>query len=190
MVLARPNAAACALAVTAALGLAACGKPSKEAGITEPAREGLAIPVGRVEYNVFITRQLNLRIPPDKAFYKGPAPGKDQTLYGVFLQACNHGSQPAPTAESFKVLDNQENEFEPVELPEDNDFAYRAQTLGPDQCIPEEGSIAQQGPTAGSLLLFRLPVAVTENRPLELEIVSPLDPEEPKRETRKIELDL
>jgi hypothetical protein len=190
MVLARPTAAACALAVIAAFGLAACGEPSKEAGIEHPAREGLAIPIGGVEYNVFITRQLNPGIVPDNAFYKGPAPAKDQTLYGVFLQVCNHGERPEPTAESFKIIDSQDNEFDPVELPEDNDFAYHPKTLAPDQCIPEEGSVAQQGPTAGSMLLFKLPLQVTENRPLELEIASPFDPDRPKRETRKVELDL
>jgi len=40
----------------------------------------------------------------------------------------------------------------------------------PDECIPEEGSVAQLGPTAGSMLLFRLPLENTEYRPLELEI--------------------
>jgi hypothetical protein len=187
MVLARPTAVACALAVAAALGSAACGKPSKEAGLEEPAREGLAIPVGTgdVEYNVFITRQLNLRIVPDKAYYRGPAPSKDDTLYGVFLQVCNHGTEPQPTADSFKITDNQGNEFEPVELPEDNEFAYRPKTLPSRECIPEAGSVAQLGPTAGSMLLFELPLDTTEIRPLELEIESPTDDE-----TRKIELDL
>jgi hypothetical protein len=190
MVLARPTAVACALVAAAALGVTACGKESKDAGITEPASEGLSIPVGRIDYDVFITRQLNLRVPPDKAYYKGPEPGKDENLYGVFLQACNHGERPAPTAESFKVVDNQDNEYEPVSLPADDAFAYQPRTLNPDQCIPEEGSVAQQGPTAGSMLLFRLPLDATENRPLELEIQSPFDPERPRRETRKVLLDL
>jgi hypothetical protein len=67
-------------------------------------------------------------------------------------------------------VDNQGNEFEPEELPEENHFAYHARELLPDECIPEAGSVAQLGPTAGSMLLFRLPLANTEYRPLELEI--------------------
>ena len=43
----------------------------------------------------------------------------------------------------------------------------------PNECIPEAGSVAQLGPTAGSMLLFRLPLENTENRPLELEIEGP-----------------
>jgi hypothetical protein len=190
MVLARSTAAVCALAAVAVLGLTACGKQSKDAGTTEPASEGLAIPIGGIEYNVFITRQLNPEIVPDNAYYKGPDPGKDNTLYGIFLQVCNHGKRPVQTAESFKVVDNQDNEFEPVPLPKDNAFSYQPRRLGPSECIPESGSVAQLGPTAGSMLLFKLPVEDTENRPLELEITSPLDVLKAKRETRTIELDL
>ena len=45
---------ACALAVAAPLGLVACG--DEHPGIDEPAREGLAIELGGVDYTVFITR--------------------------------------------------------------------------------------------------------------------------------------
>ena len=190
MGLARTTAAACALAVTAVLTLSACGKPSEDAGTKEPAREGLAIPIGGVDYNVFITRQLNPEIVPDNAFYKGPDPGKDETIYGVFLQACNNGKSPEQTAESFKVVDNQDNEFEPVPLPKDNQFSYQPRRLGPHECIPEAGSVAQLGPTAASMLLFKFPLENTENRPLELEITAPFSVSGKKPETRKIELDL
>jgi len=165
------TAATCALALAAGAALAGCGGlTTEEQGVKEPAREGLAIPFEGVDYNVFITRQLNLRVPPDSAYYDGPEAPKGETLYGVFVQACNHSEEDRTTAEHFKVLDNQGNEFEPIELPEDNHFAYNSRLLGPDDCIPEAGSVAQQGPTAGSMLLFKFPVDVTENRPLELEM--------------------
>jgi hypothetical protein len=190
MVLARQTAAVCALAAAAVLGLSACGTHTDDLGVEEAASEGLAIPIGGVDYNVFITRQLNTKIVPDTAYYRGPEPGKDATLYGVFLQVCNHGKQPVQTAESFKVVDSQGNEFEPTPLPEDNAFAYHPRRLDPKECIPESGSVAQLGPTAGSMLLFKFPLEDTENRPLELEITSPLDPTREKRETKKILLDL
>jgi hypothetical protein len=82
------------------------------------------------------------------------------------------------------VKDNQENEFEPEELPEDNAFAYAAQTLDPKECIPQAGSVAQLGPSAGSMLLFQLPLDATENRPLELEM------EAESGETLVFELDI
>jgi hypothetical protein len=160
------------LAVIAALlalagGAAACG--DEEPGVDEPAREGLALELEGVTYNVFITRQLNPDIVPDDAYVDTQAdPG--EALYGVFVQVCNDSDEERPTARDFTVRDNQENSFEPDELPADNQFAYSPRVLAPEECIPEAGSVAQLGPTAGSMLLFTLPLDVTENRPLELEI--------------------
>jgi hypothetical protein len=156
-----------ALAVVAV----ACGEADVEQGVEEPAREGLALELGGVDYNVFITRQLNTREPPDNAYVEeGDEPEPDETFYGVFIQVCNHSDETHETVDEFKIVDNQGNEFEPEELPEDNHFAYHAGELLPDQCIPESGSVAQLGPTAGSMLLFKLPLENTEYRPLELEI--------------------
>jgi hypothetical protein len=167
MSLRRLTVAACLLAVAAPLGLAACG--DEELGVDEPAREGLALELDGITYNVFITRQLNPRVTPDGAYVTDePPPG--ETLYGVFIQVCNHSNEAHETVSDFIVKDNQENEFEPEDLPTDNEFAYSSRTLEPDECIPEAGSVAQLGPSAGSMLLFQLPLETTENRPLELEM--------------------
>jgi hypothetical protein len=164
-------ARACALALAAGSVVGAgCGEKGHE---KDPTREGLALPLEGIEYNVFITRQLNTKIPPDSAYYHGPEAPKGETFYGVFLQACNKGKRPRRTTEHFEIVDNQGNKFEPIELPEDNEFAYAPQLLDPHECIPESGSVAQQGPAAGSMLLYKLPLGVTENRPLELEIKAP-----------------
>jgi hypothetical protein len=160
---------ACLLVLAALPGLAACG--DEEPGVDEPAREGLALELEGITYNVFITRQLNPRVAPDDAYVTDEAPA-GETLYGVFIQACNQSGEPHQTAGEFLIKDNQENEFEPEELPEDNTFAYSSRTLNPDECIPEAGSVAQLGPAGGSMLLFQLPLDTTENRPLELEIVA------------------
>ena len=180
--------AACALALLSVAGLVACGT-EEEPGVDEPAREGLAIDVGGIDYNVYLTRELNLNIQPDEAYYDKPAK-KGRALYGVFLRTCNEGSKPRMTASSFRVEDNQGTEFEPVELDEDNAFAYRPRKLLPGDCIPEDGSPASLGPTAASLLLFDFPLESTENRPLELKIEGPYDYAEGKRETKTVELDL
>ncbi len=135
----------------------------------EPAREGLALPLGGVDYNVFITRQLNPEVTPDMAYVTEEAV-EGETLYGVFIQVCNNSNEEHETTDEFVVVDSQDNRFEPEELPEENQFAYVARTLAPKECIPETGSVAQLGPTAGSMLLFRLPLENTENRPLELEV--------------------
>ena len=137
--------------------------------MSEPAREGLALDLGGVRYNVFITRQLNPKITPDKAYVTEEAPPR-QSLYGVFIEVCNDSDQQRTPTDRFLIRDNQNNTFEPKALPEDNPFAYHARSLDPQECIPEAGSVAQLGPTEGSMLLFQLPLRTTENRPLELEI--------------------
>ena len=161
-------AAACVLALASSGAVAGCGEEAQ--GVDEPAREGLALELDGVEYNVFITRQLNTAIPPDSAYYDGPPVDADETLYGVFLQACNRTDEAQTPTDFFRVKDNQDNEFLPVTLPDDNPFAYHAAELAPDECIPEAGSVAALGPAAASMLLFNLPLTTTENRPLELEI--------------------
>ena len=151
-------------------GMSACGTKDEEQGVDEPAREGLALELEGVDYNVFITRQLNPRVPPDDAYFAGPEADASETLYGVFIQVCNNSNETHETLDDFSIKDNQGNEFEPEELPDDNHFAYHARELLPDECIPEAGSVAQLGPSAGSMLLFRLPLENTEYRPLELEL--------------------
>jgi len=160
--------AACLVALAAPAALGACGS-SDEQGIDEPASEGLAIELGGVDYTVFITRELNSRITPDEAYVTTEAP-PGEALYGIFLRACNVSKDRRTSASEFSVTDNQDHSFQPEPLPVDNQFAYTARTLDPEECIPEAGSVAQLGPTAGSMLLFKFPLENTENRPLELTI--------------------
>jgi hypothetical protein len=186
----KTTATACVLVLVAAFVLAACGNADKKQGVDEPAREGLSLPLDGIQYNVFITRELNLRIPPDNAYYKGPEAPQGQALYGIFVQACNNTARPHPTARTFKVLDNQGDSIEPKPLPTDNAFAYNPRVLQPKQCEPEAGSVAQQGPTAGSMLLFQFPLDFTENRPLQLEIESNDQALATRRAKLTIDLDL
>jgi hypothetical protein len=170
MVLSRATiAAACVLALFSAGLFVGCNDTKQ--GVDEPAREGLALDLDDMTYNVFITRQLNTAIPPDNVYYDGPQPNRTETLYGVFLQACNHTKKNLSPTGFFKIKDNQDNEFTPVTLPADSPFAFHVRELKPEECIPEAGSVAALGPAAASLLLFKLPLATTENRPLELEIL-------------------
>lgn len=227
----RPAHRAALLASAALIALSGCGGADDEGtggeraqGGTEAHREGLALELGGLKYNVFITRQLNLALPEDRAYYDGEPEQPGQALYGVFLQVCNEGDEPREAASEFKIVDSQGEEFEPIPLPATNAFAYplpheegeepageapgpaeesegdsaqeadgdeaaRAQErtedegprvqgpppanpleIEPAACIPLTGSVAQLGPTAGSMLLFDLPRDNTENRPLELEI--------------------
>jgi hypothetical protein len=164
-----------ALALVCLGVFAGCGKSSNKPG--ETVREGLSTPLGGLRDTVFLTRQLNVANEEDKGYlpgHKEAPPGKG--LYGVFLQACNGSSTATATAASrFFIEDTQGNRFEPEGLGADNPFAYHGGAVQPQNCEPARGSLAQQGPTSGAMLLFELPLAATENRPLELHIEGPFD---------------
>lgn len=173
-------ASACVLVLLGTAALGACGEKGAE---KNPAREGIEVRIGGLDYNVYITRLLNLKDPEDRDYFRGPEAPPGKQLVGVFLRVCNNEDEPARSVEEFEVVDTQENRFKPVEAPPDNLFVYRARELARDDCIPEAGSAAASGPVSGSLLVFQMPNASLENRPLELEIHAPGEP-------RTIELDL
>jgi hypothetical protein len=157
--------AICALALVCLGAFSGCGKSSNKPG--ETVREGLSTPLGGLRYTVFLTRQLNLANQEDKGYLPGydeAPPGKG--LYGVFLEACNKGKSEAMASSRFYIEDTQGERFEPESLSSDNPFAYHGGPVPPENCEPARGSLAQQGPTSGALLLFELPLASTENRPL------------------------
>jgi hypothetical protein len=173
MTLRRPRSAAiaCALAVVAAGALTGCGKRE-----TKVAREGQGVKVGGVTYNVYITRQLNPHDAEDSAYTTGTrAEQPGYYFYGVFLTACNentNGVKVVPTTR-FAIRDTQGDRFLPLPLPRTNAFAYRPKVLAKKSCVPAAGSVASAGPTAGAMLMFKVPIIAVENRPLELEIRSP-----------------
>jgi hypothetical protein len=171
--------------------LAGCGDNPRE---NNASREGLPEKVGGIDYNVYITRELNLRDVEDSGYYKGPEAPPGFALYGVFLTACNPAesatSPNVPAAADFTVIDTQGHRFKPLPMAPGNDFAYNAVPLKHLACIPKRGSLASSGPTNGALLVFQLPIRALENRPLDLEIVSPPDPTTGDRDTGRIELDV
>src|SRR3954471_16829386 len=181
----------CILALFGVL-LAGCGDNPRE---NDASREGLPEKIGGIDYNVYITRELNLKDVEDSGYYKGPEAPPGFALYGVFLTACNPEesatSPNVPAASDFTVIDTQGQRFKPIApVPPDNDFAYQATPLKHLACIPKAGSLASSGPTNGALLVFKLPLRALENRPLDLEIVSPPDPETGDRDTGRIALDV
>ena len=179
-------AVTCVVAAVSLLALAACGAEEDIAH-----REGLALPLEGITYNVFITRQLNLEDVEDRGYTENvqqAPPGS--TYYGVFLEACNVSEEPVRTAGTFRIVDTAGNEFEPLSLDSENPFSYTPTELEPGDCIPAEGSLASSGPTAGALLIFELPLENTENRPLELEVLDGYDVAEGHPKELIFELDI
>ena len=145
-------AAVAVVALAAALLLAACG-PDKS--LKEPKPEGLAIELGGVNYNVYITRQLNIHDAEDRDYYAGPDAPKGSNLYGVFVNVCNAASKPRQTARNFEITDTQGHRFRPIPLPLKNHFAYHARLLQTPisrRSIRATGCFERRSPKRGSFL--------------------------------------
>jgi hypothetical protein len=153
---------------------------------SEPVREGVGVGMEGITYTVFLTRQLNPADPEDRDYRIGPPAPPMSANFGVFLQACNDGKNQALAAEKFTVVDSQGIRYEPKKLTQDSIFAYRQQRLPPQTCIPGALTIARAAPAGGALVVFQLPLAAAENRPLELEI----EPPSGKGPPAKVELDI
>ena len=167
----------------AGAGLFASGCGQHEDVRTLGETEGLYIDVNDLRYQVQVSRVLNPNDPDDRDYLAGVPeseyPEAGETFFGVFVRVQNTTeSKTAETAEEFEILDTDGDHFEPLELPEGNIWAYRPTTLGPGDIIPSENSAQFSGTTRGALLLFRLPIQTLQNRPLEFEIHSPVDPDQ------------
>jgi hypothetical protein len=177
-----------------AVAAAGCGVSGAEKAFVpgQSAREGLAVPLDGVDYEIFITRQLNLADPEDKQYYQGRRAPPVSALYGVFLQACaEKGAKGRPMASGrMRVVNIRGKVYRPLPLPGNNVFAYQPGPLRPGECQPNQASATSYGPTGGSLVLFQIPVTDTENRPFELEIEgAPSPPRKPPKVAR-FQLDL
>lgn len=156
-----------------------------------PEPEGQAVKVNGLSYTVFITRELNLADPEDHDYFSGPEAPPGFNYYGVFIQVCNdynHVPHTSTPVSNFRIIDTAGQQYDPVPLPPSDIFAYRPRPLGAKQCVPTPGSAAATGPIGGSLILFKIPIASIENRPLDLEI-NPQGPG-PVPDTQRIELDI
>jgi hypothetical protein len=178
-------------ALLAALGLAACGGQQQPTAHGES--EGAYIQAGALIYQVQMSRELNPDSVEDREYLAGlsadePALAGDEEWFGVWVRVQNSGEDPQPAAEEFKIVDTVGTEYEPIELPEENVFAYHPRELeGEDgqPLLPDPESAGGAGPIQGSMLLFKLNTSVYANRPIELEIAPP-DGGEPST----VELDL
>ena len=170
----------------ASLGVAACGEQeSTEQGEEGSAEsEALYVDLGNLKYQVQISRQLNPADPTDKAYFTNIA-AADETLpddsvwFGVFLRVENETEDPHPSTEEISVEDTQGNEFEPVES--ENTFSYQPSEVPGGGYIPNPEALQAQAGTQGALVLFKIPQPSLDNRPLELSLTDPSNPEEVAR---------
>jgi hypothetical protein len=166
-----------ALLALSAVALVAAGCGQKDSEVrTLGETEGLYVDVGPLTYQVQISRYINPADVEDSAYLHGLSASDrklapDQVWFGVFMRVQNYTDQTHSTASDITIRDTQKNVYRPVAIDTaQNVFAYSSRPLGGSAVLPDPESLAAQGPIGGSLILFKLNVDSTQNRPLELEI--------------------
>jgi hypothetical protein len=176
------------LVALAALALGACG--NKTARTLHGSTEGIYIDVGDLKYQVQISRVLNANDREDRAYLIDlPADqqlGPKDNWFAVFMRVENDSDKAAPAADSYSIKDTQGNVYRPVTMGPKNVFAYRPAVLQPKDILPLPDTAAAENTIQGAMLLFKIPVANFQNRPLELEIPAPAG----GNETGTVDLDV
>lgn len=172
----RRLAVSAAVALAAASGLAACGS---EEAVREAKTEGVYVSTGELKYQVQISRVLNPSDFEDQDYLKGlsaadKALAPDENWFAIFVRVFNQGDAPHASAQRFTIEDTTGQRFDPVGLSRQaNSVAYVPRVVKPGDQIPLPGSLARENPTQGGLVLFKVPNASLDNRPLVLHIASP-----------------
>lgn len=168
-----PLLAALAFAALA-LTVSACGYSSDSKEVVE----GEVVELGDLKYQVIFSRFLNPNDNEDAAYLVGqPAPKKGSTYFGVFVEVQNKSEDTQKLAETFTIADADDEKFEAI--PSESLYAFPfGGEVESQEPIPAPDSTPQQGPIEGSLVLFELPAAASENRPLTLSIDGPGGPAE------------
>jgi len=174
-------------ALLAVFALSACGDSHTRVTTGTYAGESGAnapyLNVGPLIYEVQLSRELNPANSEDAAYLQGLTPAErkiepGQEWFAVFMQVYNNSNQTYPAATSLTISDTQNNVYTPIEPNETNLFAYRAGPVEPKNQIPLPGTLADDDPAQGLVLLYKIQVVSLDNRPLELKIVDPEDPSE------------
>ena len=169
------------VALLGASALAACG--NKEEIRTEAATEGPYVDAGPLQYQVQISRQLNPADEEDKGYFVGVKDPEGQvkaeeTWFAVFVKVWNRTDDSHIASKDFEIEDTVGKRYEPVEVGEDNVFAYRATEIPSGGQFPGTDDVANDGVIGGSMLLFKLTLDSLANRPLVLHIKSASSPPE------------
>jgi hypothetical protein len=157
-----------------ALCISACGYSSDSKQVVE----GEVVKLGELKYQVIFSRFLNPNDNEDSAYLVGqPPPPKGSTYFGVFLEVQNKSEETQKLASAFTIADAGHQTFEAI--PSESLYAFPfGGEVESQEPIPAPDSTPQQGPIEGSLVLFQLPAAASENRPLTLSIQGPEGPAE------------
>ena len=177
------------LTALAALGLSACGAESVTSSSPPAESEAQYLDLNGLKYQVQLSRQINPTLPEDADYFKGLDQRerflpKDSVWFGVFIRVENEYDRAIPSAREFEIEDTRGNKFFPVDS--DGSYNYRPETIPGKGYIPNQEDLQAYSGTQGSLLLFKVPLASLDNRPLELAIKNPND----TRKAVRVDLDV
>lgn len=177
------------LIAVAALGLSACGAESTTSASEPATSEAQYLDLAGLKYQVQLTRQINPTLPEDADYFKGLTPQekflpKGDIWFGVFIRVENEYKRSIPSAREFSIKDTVGNEFLPVAA--GNLFQYKPELVPGGGYIPNQDRLQAYAGTQGSLLLFKVPLASLDSRPLQLSIKDPRD----TRKAVKVDLDV
>jgi hypothetical protein len=156
-------------------GLSACG--NKQSKTLKAETEGPYVDLGDLKYQVQISRQLNPADIEDREYLKGVTDqlGPEDLWFAVFVRVQNQSDKAQKPATQFEIDDTEDDTYNPVAIDKSNDFAYDPVPIEGNGLLPQPDSIAAQNSINGQLLLFKIPRASLDNRPLELKIHNPSD---------------
>jgi hypothetical protein len=160
-----PLLAALALAALA-VGISACGYESHEKEVVE----GEPVELGELSFNVTFSRFLNPSDNEDSAYLVGqPPPPEGSTYFGVFFEVQNESDEPQELPATLEITDADHATYDV--LPSESLYALEfGGEVEPQEQVPVLDSTPQLGPIEGSVAIFLLPAAASENRPLTLHI--------------------
>lgn len=156
------------------VGLTACG--NKKSRITHAETEGVYVDLGKMKYQVEISRPLNAADTEDKEYLRGVSDtlGPQDTWFAVFVRVQNESNSFQHPATQYDIVDTLNNTFNPVAVDaKANPFAYDPAPIPGKGLLPNPDSLPAQTSINGELLLFKIPRLNLDNRPLVLQIHDP-----------------
>ena len=153
------------LLVALSLPLTACGEGREDNAVE--ATERNAFELGGLRYRVAMFRQLNPRIPPDRALYDGPLEPR-VGLFAAFLTACNESGEPRRPTAAVQLEDAFGEVYPRAAGRTGSPLLYSPDVLPPDGCVPAQDGTADRS-LPGAAVLFKVPFEALSNRPFVLE---------------------
>ncbi len=160
-----PLLAAMAFAVLV-VGVSACGYSSDSKNVVE----GEPVELGELSFNVTFSRYLNPADNEDSAYLVGQKPPPEgSTYFGVFFEVQNESDEPQTLPSTLTITDADHAEYHV--LPSESLYALEfGGEVEPQEQVPVLDSTPDLGPIEGSVAIFLLPSAASDNRPLTLHI--------------------